>query len=154
MRFTGSRRLSGSVVAMALALLAVIGLGGSAQAATARPAALGNCGALAAPNDRLCLYASRGVPTEIYWVILHVYTGSDGHDHAWGQANGWPSAWVYLDVSHDGGTTWTGWQDEGRNGGRTGVYRTSGPDESDGPGTWVRAGAVAADGKFLVTGWN
>ncbi|HJP73417.1 MAG TPA: hypothetical protein VJ914_04065 [Pseudonocardiaceae bacterium] len=154
MRFIRSRHLAVSALTMAVALMTMIGVGAPAQAATASPAALGNCGTLAAPNDRVCILATRQVPTEIYWVILHVYTGSDGHDHAWGQADGWPAAWVYLDVSHDGGNSWTGWQDQGRNGGSTGVFRTTGPDEFDGPGTWVRAGAVAADGKFLVTGWN
>lgn len=155
MRSIRSRRWSYSVMAIAVALMAMIGVAGAgtAQAATAKPAALGNCGALAAANDRLCLYVPGNIPTEVYWVILHVYTGTDGHDHAWGQSDAWPAAWVYLDVSHDGGNTWTGWQDQAQNGGRTGVFQTSGA-EYDGPGTWVRAGAVAADGKFLVTGWN
>lgn len=68
-------------------------------------------------------------------VQMNVYTGSDGHDHVWGE--GWlygGGEALYLDISRDGGSSWTPFVDYQV---PSGVY-TSTPSHYDGPGYWIR----------------
>jgi hypothetical protein len=105
-------------------------------------------------GDRLCLIAWGGSwAPRIQFVALHVFVGPDGHDHAYGEDYAARYVTVYLDISHDGGRSWAGWQDASQmtwadwaENGTAEVY--------DGPGTWVRACAYGWDGHYLCTSWN
>jgi hypothetical protein len=125
-----------------------------AKAATVTPSVLGNCGNMYYPGDRICLIAWGGPSApRIQFVALHVYTASDGHDHAY--AEGYVAKWsdVYLDVSHDGGRTWVGWVNAGMQ--TWAPWSADGTaDVYDGPGTWVRACAYGWDNHYVCTGWN
>jgi hypothetical protein len=68
-------------------------------------------------------------------VQMNIYTGSDGHDYAWGE--GWlygSGEALYLDISRDGGSSWTPFVDYRV---PSGVYSST-PSHYDGPGYWIR----------------
>lgn len=66
-------------------------------------------------GDRVCRYEAGSGPVQ--WTALHVFTGPDGHDHAAGEAYGLLGSEVFLEVSRNGGRTYTGWLDAGSQGG-------------------------------------
>ncbi|MFD9357207.1 hypothetical protein [Streptomyces sp. NPDC060031] len=70
-------------------------------------------------------------------VRMNIFTGSDGHDYAWGEAwlQGGGEA-LYLDVSRNGGATWTPFVDYQV---PSGVYTRTSYSHYDGPGYWIRA---------------
>ena len=146
-----------AVVALFLAAFAAAPARAGENHAPAAPGAVhaataGNCGGYAWASDRVCLMAQG--PGWVARTLLHVHTGTDGHDYADGEAFGPPGTTVYFDVSQNGGATWNGWVDQNTLNGYywSSVY-TNGTIY-DGPNWWVRACATKHDGVYLCTNWN
>lgn len=156
------RRTTLLFTAMLTLLLSIFATAAPARAGTTvRPgavrtaAAAGNCGGHAWDGDRLCYIAWGGGSTGVSYAVLHVFTGSNGHDYAAGESYGQYGSQVYFDWSNNGGRNiGRGWLDTG-----TQNYSSSwagfGTSDSiyDGPGNWVRACAYAGNG-FVCTAWN
>jgi hypothetical protein len=133
-------RRIGSVIAAA----AVVGIGIFATPAVAH--ADGSC-------DEIGTYYC--YETDESWGVIKMYTVLDSNYHEVASAQAFSQAEhfaAYMDVSHDGGATWNGWQDTVYNDYGLTYTDISNP-ESDGPGTWVRA-CINVDGYSACTPWH
>jgi len=134
------RRIRSMIAAAALASIGIIGMSGTAHAD-------GSC------DESGTYYCYEH---DVSWGTIKMYTvlNSAHHEEASAQAFSSQEAHfaAYMDVSHDGGATWAGWQDTEYNVyGATNTAITN--PEPDGPGTWVRA-CINANGYSTCTPWH